>query len=83
MVALSREEGAPTLREVSEARERDIMTGAHAMPLVRSVLRQFPGAEIVAVRTPEAEPAPTTAAPPPAGDEDVGYIDDAYNEDEL
>ena len=83
MVAISREAGAPTLRERAEARDREIMTGAHALPLVRSAMKLFPGAEIVAVRTPEAEPAPTTAASPPAGDEDIGFIDDAYDEDEL
>ncbi len=86
MVAVSREDGAPTLREQMQARERDKMTGARAIPLVRSVLELFPGAEIVAIRAPANEPQPTTAAiaiPARSGDDEVGYVDDDITEDDL
>ena len=75
LVALSSDEGAPTLREVAEARERERLVGVRAIPLVRSVLDRFPGAEIIDVRaTGEAE-APAAPAPSEPG-EDVGYSDE-------
>ncbi len=86
MVALSREEGAPTIKERADAREADKLTGARALPLVRSVLERFPGAEIVAIRSAADEAPPTSAAiaPEPAGgDDDIGYADDIYSEDDL
>ncbi len=83
MVALSSSDGAPTLREQMDARDRDRATGVRADPLVRSVLEQFPGAEIVSVRSlaPEA-PEPTPAAGGFAGDE-VAYIDQVEDDDDL
>jgi hypothetical protein len=58
-----------------------------ALPLVRKVLEQFPGAEIVSIRMPEVETAPTTAAIAPetsdAGGDDIGYADQIYTEDDL
>jgi DNA polymerase-3 subunit gamma/tau len=86
MVALSREEGAPTIKERADAREADRLTGARALPLVRSVLERFPGAEIVAIRSPADEAPPTTAAiapEPTGGDDEIGYADDMYSEDDL
>ena len=56
------------------------------LPLVRSVLERFPGAEIVAIRSAADEAPPTSAAiaPEPAGgDDDIGYADDIYSEDDL
>jgi DNA polymerase-3 subunit gamma/tau len=58
MVALSREPGAPTLRQQAEAREAELKHGVRADPLVQAVLEKFPGAEIVSVtRGRDAEPA--------------------------
>ncbi len=50
MVAVSAEQGAPTVREQTEAREAELRQGVRADPLVQAVLDRFPGAEIVAVR---------------------------------
>ncbi|MCB8821701.1 DNA polymerase III subunit gamma/tau [Microvirga rosea] len=49
MVALSSEEGAPTLREQALAAERERKEGAANHPLVQAVLAKFPGAQIVNV----------------------------------
>ncbi len=87
MVAISREEGAPTIKEQANAREEERLVGVRAEPLVRSVLERFPGAQIVAIRAAETEPAPTAAliAPeaPDAGNDEVGYADQFYTEDDL
>ena len=86
MVAVSREEGAPTLKEQAEARAEEKMTGVRAIPLVRKVLEAFPGAQIMAIRAPEAEPEPVTAAIAPEtadGGDEVGYADQIYTEDDL
>ena len=86
MVAVSREEGAPTLKEQSDARAEEKMTGVRAIPLVRKVLEAFPGAQIMAIRAPEVEPEPVTAAIAPEtadGGDEVGYADQIYTEDDL
>jgi DNA polymerase-3 subunit gamma/tau len=64
IVALSSEEGAPTLREVSEKEKSERLTGVRAHPLVQAVMDRFPGAQIVAIRDAadpavEAVPVPT------------------------
>ena len=74
-VTVSREPGQPTLRSVAEAREAELKRGVRADPLVQAVLEKFPGAEIVAVRARDAEPAVDMSPddmPPPdfAPDED-------------
>jgi DNA polymerase III subunit gamma/tau len=76
MVAISREAGAPSLKEQAEATAAASLRGVCADPLVRAVMDIFPGAEIVAVR--ETEPAEGAAS----GD-DVAYIDSANLEDDL
>ncbi len=58
MIAVSTEPGEPTVRSQMEARHDAFRRGVQADPLVQSVLSRFPGAEIVAVRQPEADPAP-------------------------
>ena len=86
MVAVSREEGAPTLKEQANTRAEEKMTGVRAIPLVRKVLEAFPGAQIMAIRTPEIEPEPVTAAIAPEtadGGDEVGYADQIYTEDDL
>ncbi|WOJ89812.1 DNA polymerase III subunit gamma/tau [Methylocapsa polymorpha] len=84
LVAISREPGAPSLKEQEEAKAREAMTGVCADPLVRSVLAYFPGAEIVAVRTMEQM---AQAVPPEAtaegADDDIGFADDSYTDVEL
>jgi len=54
MVAVSSEEGAPTVRQQMESEKAELMRGVRADPLVQSVLQRFPGAEIVDVRRSEA-----------------------------
>jgi DNA polymerase-3 subunit gamma/tau len=80
LVALSSEDGAPTLKEQAEAREREKLVGVHAFPLVRAVLERFPGAQIVDVRqTAESEPAATAFARP--GGDDIVYVDEPEDDD--
>ncbi len=55
VVSISREEGAPTLREQAITREEKLKEEARADPLVRAALAHFPGAEIVHVRDTRAE----------------------------
>ena len=74
VVALSSDEGAPTLKEVADAQKAETLTGVRADPLVRAVLEKFPSAEIVAVRDLTLEAA--TAAPIEAdegGDEAISF----------
>jgi DNA polymerase III subunit gamma/tau len=56
MVAVSSEEGAPTVRAQREAEKEELLRGVRGDPLVQSVLARFPGAEIVDVRRAEAPP---------------------------
>ena len=56
MVAVSSEEGAPTVRQQMETQKAELMRGVRADPLVQSVLQRFPGAEIVDVRRSAAAP---------------------------
>ena len=90
VVALSRDPGAPSLKEQADARAREQKSGIEADPLVRSVLDVFPGATIVAVRrpdlTPEALPDPgvsVAAEPIDDGGEDVAFEDMIWVEDDL
>ena len=48
-IALSREQGEPTLAEQGEAADRARRANAAVHPLVRAILDAFPGAEIAAV----------------------------------
>jgi DNA polymerase III subunit gamma/tau len=86
MVIVSAESGEPTVRSQLDARRDEFRRGVQADPLVQSVLARFPGAEIVAVRQPEAEAlsAPIPVAvdddePPPEmpidyyGDSEPGF----------
>jgi DNA polymerase-3 subunit gamma/tau len=74
MIAIAQGSTSPTLRETAAAKEGEKREGAAAHPVVRKVLEQFPGAQIVAIRAPEviAPEAPPPTAPP---DEDVGYAE--------
>jgi DNA polymerase-3 subunit gamma/tau len=50
MVAISAEQGAPTVKAQNEARQAQLEHGIRADPLVQAVLSRFPGAEIVSVQ---------------------------------
>jgi DNA polymerase-3 subunit gamma/tau len=78
MVVVSAEAGQPTVKTQQDARQAELKTGVRADPLVQTVLARFPGAEIVAVRTPDAAPPlpsdepPETLEPPLADDGSYG-----------
>ncbi|WP_082733701.1 DNA polymerase III subunit gamma/tau [Polycladidibacter hongkongensis] len=50
LVAISREQGRPTLQEEQEANKRQLVSDAHSDPEVAAILKVFPGAKIVDVR---------------------------------
>jgi len=74
MVAVSSEEGAPTIRAQMDAQKAELMRGVRGDPLVQSVLARFPGAEIVDVRRTDAGGAEALPhdpeMPPETGHED-------------
>lgn len=81
VVALSRDEGGPTIAEEREAARDRLVTDARADPLVAAVLRRFPGAQIVDVRVNAVEGEETTSGTgedgvPPADTEDPGWNPD-------
>ena len=73
MVALSSEEGAPTIKDVADAQRQETLTGVSADPLVRAVLDKFPGAAIVAVRDLAPEPAALPPADHDEGGDETGF----------
>ena len=81
-MTVSREPGQPTLKSQAEAREAEVKRGVRADPLVQAVLERFPGAEIVAVRARDSEPAPDAGMPsddmPP--EDFPSYDNDGNNE---
>ncbi|MHB2209619.1 DNA polymerase III subunit gamma/tau [Methylobacterium sp. CM6257] len=79
-VALSKEEGAPTLDAAARAATETRRENAASDPFVREVLTRFPGAEIVDVRETAAEPLPTAAQEIP-GDGESGRADEAEDDD--
>jgi DNA polymerase-3 subunit gamma/tau len=85
MVIVSAEAGAATVRSQLDARREEFRRGVQADPLVQSVLAKFPGAEIVAVRQPEAAPPPPVATeddePPPEMPNDYGDSEPAFGAD--
>jgi DNA polymerase III subunit gamma/tau len=73
IVALVPAGGRPTLVEEREARERERRSGLEADPVIAAVLSQFPGAQIVAVRSKTNESA---------SDADIGYTDPDESDEE-
>src|SRR5271163_5317306 len=65
LVAISDEEGEPTLRQQEATHERDLRNEVASHPLVQAVLATFPGATIAAVR----ERFAASAAEPEEGPE--------------
>lgn len=61
LVAVSEDEGEPTLRQQREQREAALRSGVATHPLVRAVLETFPGATIAAVRERIAAAEPEAA----------------------
>jgi DNA polymerase-3 subunit gamma/tau len=84
IVALSREKGAPSLKQQADAKTEDALADVRADPLVQSTLKQFPGAEIIAVRKPEpsGHDAPLAIAASEDGSDEIGF-DACDVEDEL
>ena len=85
MVSVVSGGGAPTIRETAEAKARGEKDDVASDPTVRLLLDTFPGAEIVAVRSliePPA-PAPVAVAALDAPDDDIGYADDDFTDDDL
>ncbi|MBV8791240.1 MAG: DNA polymerase III subunit gamma/tau, partial [Pseudolabrys sp.] len=70
MVVVSAEQGAPTLKSQNENREAELKRGVRADPLVDSVLKRFPGAEIVGVTPREAPVGPVPDSGESDGDKD-------------
>jgi DNA polymerase-3 subunit gamma/tau len=68
MVIVSAEQGAPTVKVQTEAREAELKRGVRADPLVQAVLDRFPGAEIVSVS--KSDPAGLPDVPAPDDSED-------------
>jgi DNA polymerase III subunit gamma/tau len=95
VVAISSQDGAPTLKETAEASQRQKLSGLQADPLVQTVLSRFPGAEVIGFRSvgaalPATDPDLTdsAAAAEPNGDtvvveEDVVYVDGLSNDDDI
>jgi DNA polymerase-3 subunit gamma/tau len=82
MVAVSTEQGAPSVKAQSEARRAELMRGVAADPVVQAVLNRFPGAEIVDVRCLEAAPGVDgETMPEPAADEEPGFGADDQPDD--
>jgi DNA polymerase-3 subunit gamma/tau len=81
MVALSTAQGAPSLVEQAEAKEKQRKVGVQAHPLVRAALEQFPGAVIVAVRGGEADAAAAPLVKALVEADGFGYGDEAEDED--
>ncbi len=74
VVALTREQGEPTIREQREQARETMRDEMARLPEVSAVLERFPGARIVDIRVSEEEPAPEATAGlealPPGDEED-------------
>ncbi|MGX9981885.1 DNA polymerase III subunit gamma/tau [Methylobacterium fujisawaense] len=79
-VALSKEEGAPTLDAAARAATETRRENAAADPFVREVLTRFPGAEIVDVRETAPEALPS-AEPDVSADGDAAPVGEAEDDD--
>jgi DNA polymerase-3 subunit gamma/tau len=69
MVIVSAEQGAPTIKVQTEAREAELKRGVRADPLVQAVLDRFPGAEIVSVSKSDPAGLPDVSAPDDSEDD--------------
>ncbi len=86
MVSVVSGGGAPTIRERADAKAHGEKHDVAADPTVRMLLDTFPGSEIVAVRSliePPAPPPVAAAVLDTGPDDDVGYGDDGFSDDDL
>jgi DNA polymerase-3 subunit gamma/tau len=70
LVSLSTEPGAPTLREVQDAREAERVGTAVSHPLVQAALSAFPGATVEAVHDHVETPLMDDGDPDSLSDDD-------------
>ena len=75
MVALSREPGAKTIGEVQREREDAEMASAMRDPLVQDMLKHFPDAEVLGVRSLGPDLAESIGTGDPEDDSAVGDLD--------
>jgi len=80
-VSVVSEGGAPTIAEERGARDAAAKEKARDNPLVQAVFAAFPGAEIVAVRTPEDIAAAVGAEALPAAEDEAGADWDPFEEE--
>ncbi len=66
MVAVSREQGAPTMREQANDRQAELREEVLQDPLVQAVLKKFPGAKLGEITQTADEPQLDEAALPPS-----------------
>ena len=90
MVVVSGEQGQPTIRSQNEARRAELEHGVQSDPLVKAVLAQFPGAQIVAVREGAQETVPPSPEiegdvmpPEPPIDDDSSVFVERMRDDDL
>jgi DNA polymerase-3 subunit gamma/tau len=81
MVAISKAQGAPSLKEQAAVKAKETQSGFEADPLVQKVLAAFPGSQIVPAKLPE--PAPLPAPDVVESDDEIAYADQTYTEDDL
>jgi DNA polymerase-3 subunit gamma/tau len=86
MVVVSGEQGQPTIKSQNEARRVALERGVQADPLVKAVLAQFPGAQIVAVRESAQDIAPASPdgdimPPEPPADDDPAFAEQVPPDD--
>ena len=78
MVVVSAEPGELTVKSQIEARREENERGVRADPLVQAVLKKFPGAEIVAVRSRDSngeQPNAEFVDGPPVFDDEPPFED--------
>ena len=76
MVSVVASGGAPTLKEQRDARDREQRSGLETDPVVAAIMNQFPGAQIIAVRSSRDEGVVGRDMP------DVVYDDGAPSDDD-
>ena len=76
MVSVVASGGAPTLKEQRDARDREQRSGLETDPVVAAIMNQFPGAQIISVRSSRDEGLIARDMP------DVVYDDSAPSDDD-
>jgi DNA polymerase-3 subunit gamma/tau len=81
MVAISKAPGAPSLKQIADAKAKDARSGVESDALVQSVMATFPGAQVIAVRREEIVPPPVSDVVETS--DEIVYADQIYTEDDL